>query len=60
MKFGTLRVFEVADYESELKIPKIKIADPICWIKCKKLMIGTNFGTRGFFGIADYKSEIKI
>ena len=46
----TVRVFRVADYESEVRFSKFKMADPIWRSKFKKkgkLML--NFGYKGFW-----------
>ena len=37
MKFGIQGVFEVADYESELNIRKLKMAYLICWTTMLKV-----------------------
>ena len=45
-----IRVFGVADYESEVRFPKLKMADPIWrskFSKRGKLML--NFGYKGFW-----------
>ena len=57
-------VFGVADYESELKIQKFEMADPVCKKhtdpKCKKLLVWGEIGYSGVFEIVDYESELNI
>ena len=50
------RVFGVADHESELKIQKFKMADPIWQTKMQSYFIGWNL----VFGVADYEFELKV
>ena len=46
----TIRVFGVADYESEVRFSKFKMADPIWRSKfSKKGKLMLNFGYKGFF-----------
>ena len=53
------RVFGVADYWSELRIKKFKMANPVWRKKFKKLLDSDNIWYAGMFGVADYKSELK-
>ena len=46
----TIRVFGVADYESEVRFSKFKLADPIWRSKfSKKGKLMLNFGYKGFW-----------
>ena len=46
----TIKVFGVADYESEVRFSKFKMADPIWRSKfSKKGKLMLNFGYKGFF-----------
>ena len=46
----TIKVFGVADYESEVRYSKFKMADPICRSKfSKKGKLMLNFGYKGFW-----------
>ena len=56
----TIRVFGVADNESEVRFSKFKMADPILRSKfSKKGKLMLNFGYKGFFGspITSLKSD---
>ena len=52
------RIFGVADYESELRIQKFKVAHPIWRKKLKKLLDSGNIWYSGVFGVFDYESEL--
>ena len=52
--------FGVGDYESELRIQKCKMTDPIWRTKMQKLFDWDNIRYSEVFGVADYESELKI
>ena len=59
--FDTRRVFKVADYESEIRLLKFQITDPIWWISNRKFhQFFRFFILKGVFGVANYESEIRF
>ena len=60
MILGTRGFLGIADYESELRIQKFRMTDPIWQAKLQKLLDWDDIWYPRVFGVAHYISELKI
>ena len=53
-------VYRVADYESEIRFSKFKMADPIWRTQFKNCLVLSEIHYSGVLGVADYESGIRF